>query len=366
MGLSQEILTHCNWFGTQRTHRTLQEVPLHHFKLPETRNAARKFGESIIPLDSNKLTVLSHVTRGGQGRSTSKATGASDRRKEREQPEMQHGKWEDSTPSTNGGWRAGAAGSGTGSGQWAAGSRVAGGGVGRQVGAAGVGKRAASGGAGQRARAAGSGRERRAGAAGSEQERRGSGPGAPGQRVAAAGGMQRGSERERRGSEREQGQSGAGTQTPRVGGAGQGRGRRGSGRGGAGAAGGAGRGQRSSGHECRGSGRGAKRDPSRLRQRMRGRKRSRRAGAAVSGQQAIGERREPGNRAESYEAGPRGSGGASTPGEQQAEPIQNANFGGRPTAGPSGGWYSHPTDVSGKRRRRMECCHIRQELAARD
>ncbi|KAJ7501811.1 hypothetical protein B0H11DRAFT_1907729 [Mycena galericulata] len=347
MGLSQEILTHCNWFGTQRTHRTLQEVPLHHFKLPETRNAARKFGESIIPLDSNKLTVLSHVTRGGQGRSTSKATGASDRRKEREQPEMQHGKWEDSSPSTNGGWRAGAAGSGTGSGQWAAGSRVAGGGVGRQVGAAGVGKRAASGGAGQRAGAAGSGRERRAGAAGSERERRGSGPGAPGQRVAAAGGMQRGSGAERSGdanSTSRWGRAGAGAAGQRAG--------RGGGSGAAGMSVGAAGGGRSGTQEAEQAGRG-------------------------SCERTAGNRRAAGTRKLSRELRGRtprigwrevkgAEGARRREGEQQAEPIQNANFGGRPTAGPSGGWYSHPTDVSGKRRRRMECCRIRQELAARD
>ncbi|KAJ7508934.1 hypothetical protein B0H11DRAFT_1901709 [Mycena galericulata] len=52
--------------------------------------------------------------------------------------------------------------------------------------------------------------------------------------------------------------------------------------------------------------------------------------------------------------------------EQQAESVQNAIFGGQPRAGPSGGWYSHPPDVSGKRRRRMEGCHIRQEPTARD
>ncbi|KAJ7440554.1 hypothetical protein B0H11DRAFT_1933570 [Mycena galericulata] len=56
----------------------------------------------------------------------------------------------------------------------------------------------------------------------------------------------------------------------------------------------------------------------------------------------------------------------STPGKQQAEPGQNAIFGGQPRAGPSGGWHSHPPDVSGKRRRRMEGCHIRQEPAAHD
>ncbi|KAJ7443073.1 hypothetical protein B0H11DRAFT_1932060 [Mycena galericulata] len=52
--------------------------------------------------------------------------------------------------------------------------------------------------------------------------------------------------------------------------------------------------------------------------------------------------------------------------EQQANPVQNAISGGRPRAGPSGGWLCHPLDVSGKRCRRMEGCHIRQEPAARD